>query len=54
MTLFLERVIRRGRAFEHNLVRVDLQRLLGLRRQDHAATHTDGAADIELYDLREI
>ena len=46
MALFLERVIRRGRALDLNRLRVQLTGLLGLRRQQKLTGHTKRRADI--------
>ena len=46
VTLFLERVIRAGSAFNNNLCRLDLERLLCLRCCNESTFYDDGSADV--------
>ena len=51
VALLLHRIIRRGGAFELNLLRLDLKRLLRLRRRNQLSGHDHGRADIQPADL---
>ena len=54
VALFLERIIRCGRAFQRDGGRVDLKRLFGIRGQDDLALHHQRRAYVIFPDLVEI
>ena len=49
--LRLQRIVRRGCAFDGDLLRVDLERLLRFRRQDEFSFHDEARADVDVLDL---
>ena len=54
VALRLDGEVGRGGALDRNLGGLDLERLLGVRRQHEGAAHDDGRADVELRDLGEV
>ena len=51
VALFLQRVVRRGRALDRDAVGLELERLLGVRREHELAVHNERRADILAGDL---
>ena len=54
VALGLDGKVRRGRAFDIDLLCLKLKRLLGVGRQDERTGHDHGGADVQLGDLGEI
>ena len=51
MALFLQRIVRRGRALDRDAVGLELERLLGVRREHELAVHDERRADVLAGDL---
>ena len=51
VALFLQRIIRRGRALERDAVGLELERLLGVRREHELTVHDERRADVLAGDL---
>ena len=54
VALLLQRIVRSGRALDLNLIRLDLERLLRLRRCHERTCHDDRCAHVQLRDFREV
>ena len=51
VALFLQRIVRRGRALDRDAVGLELERLLGVRREHELAVHDERRADVLAGDL---
>ena len=54
VALFLKRIVGRGTTLHRHLIRLDLKRLLCLRRRDQRALYNDCRADIQPADFRKV